>query len=604
MSNFAREPIVWRPINPPAEGPNRSFADSFSQAYEEQVTGWGLLSVEKGLEEAEEEYLNDVFRQTGERIDPLFSNGVTGSPFANEAAIGAARYYEGRGELQAELAERTKRIEELQKQYPDIAGYDSIWESVKERAQAAEQRGASFQRRGRDYGSRFGGFLGAVIGSIDPRTDPLNTMTLGLGGAGRTFLTKVGQESAFAGLTESINQFMGVSENRSLLGLSYGTNQAFAQIALTAAGAGVIRGGAEGASVAAQKLTQRRKIATPPEAVPEGRRLSVEQRAAVMDEQSRVQLREQSIYGETPSAQRMFADEMEAHFSSLQEWFPSQTTKAELLATTAIPELPTANVVRAPPDFALGSARNIEELDYIIRRADPQFGREFDRVNAEIEEAEVRITELELQRPPYTRESVASPELTELDARISQLETKMEAARRPQEKGKVRKKIAALQEQREEALERAFLEEPKNVRIDEQMEAEVANLGQAKDRLNALNARRDRFFERRARRQPTARDFVEGMVGRQLSPQSTRRFENVEEIDEIFTSVEKDTIARFELARRQLAEGEAIDVAGTTMTKDTKILTDDGEMSLDDIFKDLAEDDELMQAAVACKVGL
>lgn len=604
MSNYAREAIDWQIDGPVSEGPNRSFADSFLQAYEEQVTGWGVLSVERGLEEAESEYLDDVFQQTGKRIEPLFSSGITGNPFVNESAIGAARYYEGRGELPKALRARNAEIEELRKQFPDIPAYESIWGATKQRAQAAEQRGVSFQRRGRNFGSRAGGFLGAVIGSVDPRTDPVNTLTLGLGGAGKTFASKVGQETAFAGLVEAVNQFTGVQENRSLLGLTYGTEQALAQIALTAAGAGIIRGGAEGVSAAGQKLLRSKELDISPADIPEGQRLTPEQRAQVIDTESRAQIREQSIYGDTPSAQRMFADEMEAHFNALQEWLPSPSTKADLLASTAIPEIPTANVIRAAPDFALGSTRNAEELDYIIRQADPQLGREFDRVNADIEEAEIRIAELEQTRPSKEAVTPKSQELTDIDARIEELERKLAAAERPQVQGRYRNQIKAAQAAREELAERAFLEDPKVTTVNRDIAAEKQKIDKATDRLNALNVRRDRLFQKPVRRLPTAQDFVAGMTGRQLSPESTRRFDNVEEIDALFTSVEKETVARFEAARRQLDETGELDIAGVKVSKDATILTEDGEMTVDAIFRDLSEDDELMKAAVACKVSL
>ena len=236
MSNYITDISRWEMDTAPVAGPARSFGDSFHQAYMEQVTGWGAQSLEMGIVESETEFNDRVFALTGRRLEPVLGGGAFQNPFMNSAALSLAEHYEEGGELSPEIMARIEEIRELQRKYPELEGFETIWSKTKERAQFYEQQSQTIQRRPRAGGSRAGGIAGTIAGLFDPRTDSFNVVSMVAGGVGKTFAGRVATEAGINSLVEGVNQFTGVQRNRELLGLSYGYEQALTQV--LAAGAG------------------------------------------------------------------------------------------------------------------------------------------------------------------------------------------------------------------------------------------------------------------------------------------------------------------------------------------------------------------------------
>lgn len=597
MSNYARTPVDWELDTPPAVGPNRPFADSFAQAYDEQVTGNGMYSLIRGLEEAHSAYSNEVYQRTGKRLSPIFQ---VNNPFSSGDAFAFAEALEQGGEMPESVKAQMTEIEELRKEYPDLPGLESVWDATKERAQAAERRGQTFQGRGRNRGSRVGGFLGAVVGAMDPRTDAVNTATLGLGGVGRSVLTRIATEMGFSSAVEAVNQFTGVQRSRQLLGLSYGFNQALEQVALTGAGAGVIRGAAEGVSAGGRRIQER--IAAQQESATKARRQTVRERADAIDAEGRAQLQEMSIYGDRPSAQRMFADELEAQHMALQRWDGAPLTRTELLESSAMPELPSARAANLLSDDTIAAARGPDEIDFVVGQVDPPLSRSLERVSEEIGQAEAIIAELEAAADPDTPLTATQRAFVDTEARIAGLEEGLAEGVDPQERGLLRNQVSEVRAEREQIAERLTADMTDaaalgRAPVDKALATEKVRLDRALERRNALLARRDRVLQ-----SPMEPPSQSGRAG--VGRTGTDAAERAEDMGRLFTESEKETILRFEAARRQLDETGELDFDGVKISKSTMVLTEDGEMSVEAIFKDLAEDDELIKAATACKVAV
>jgi hypothetical protein len=151
------------------------------------------------------------------------------------------------------IAEYDKRIAELQAARPDLHLYNSrqMFEVVAKNARDAEYADLSQKRT---WGGTFGSFAGAVVGSVDPTTDPLNFATLGVGGVGKTALQRILMQSGSQGAIEALNQITGVQESRDLMGLSSGFGDAATRVAGAAIGGGALQAAGEGVAALGKRF--------------------------------------------------------------------------------------------------------------------------------------------------------------------------------------------------------------------------------------------------------------------------------------------------------------------------------------------------------------
>lgn len=158
----------------------------------------------------------------------------------------ASKYYSGLGDEDTarRLSEYDKRIEELKQQYPDLglmSGRD-LFDSVVKKGRDAEAR---MQNQRRTFGGAVGDFIGGAVASLNPRTDNLNFLTLGVGGAGKTAAMRIATEAGAQGVIEGLNQLTGVQQQREMMGLSSGFTDAATRVAGTALIGGVVQGAGE-----------------------------------------------------------------------------------------------------------------------------------------------------------------------------------------------------------------------------------------------------------------------------------------------------------------------------------------------------------------------
>jgi hypothetical protein len=136
-------------------------------------------------------------------------------------------------------------LKKLQATHPEIQTFEEMYAAVQAQAQATEQRAAGLLARA-DMGGDMVGFLAGFAGAFN-KNDPVNIGSLGLGGWGSKASLRILSEMGIGAAAETINQVLGVHENRQLLGLDNSVWRSAQMILFAAGGAGLVRGGFEGA---------------------------------------------------------------------------------------------------------------------------------------------------------------------------------------------------------------------------------------------------------------------------------------------------------------------------------------------------------------------
>jgi len=236
-----------------ATGPRVGFLGAFELAFDEQTRAMSVYGIEHYFMEVEADQIRRIREAGGEPPDDLayFNRGdlplgrlgtMPDSALFGQAYVDAARFFVDGGtpEQAARLARYDERVNALREEFPDLElrTTSEMFGLVREQAQQAEQRNrdASTSTLG-DIGS----FVGALVGTVNPNTDPLNFWTLPIGW-GRTVGGRIAVEAGIGGVSETINQLTGVQEERRLLGLDYGFGQAAMQIGTAAVAGGVFQG--------------------------------------------------------------------------------------------------------------------------------------------------------------------------------------------------------------------------------------------------------------------------------------------------------------------------------------------------------------------------
>lgn len=146
--------------------------------------------------------------------------------------------------IYGKLKEQVAKLDELKKLYPQIKTAQELRDDSKVMARQMEGDAREMWQRSGPMAS-VAGFAGNVAGSFTD-ADPVNQLTLGLGGFGKTIAMRIATEAGISSAIETINQFTGVDDARRRLGLeALSTPDKIKQIAFAGAGAGLFRGGFE-----------------------------------------------------------------------------------------------------------------------------------------------------------------------------------------------------------------------------------------------------------------------------------------------------------------------------------------------------------------------
>lgn len=251
---------------PWANGPETGLLENFDAAYDQTVTGDAMFALESAFQQRYEEALDQVYQKTGERIPNIRSYTdiaralEAGTPLPtmdtrNFSIREGVQFNTDAAQYAADMEKVAERLRALNAQDSSIPTLDMMWNEVKQAAATAEQRAGNIGDRAGASGT-FGSFAGGVAGSFTYR-DPVNILTLGIGGVGKTLAARLATEAGAQSVIEGINQFTGVAENRRLLGLDQSLERSLENILFAAVGGAGLRGVAEGLPMGIRALENR-----------------------------------------------------------------------------------------------------------------------------------------------------------------------------------------------------------------------------------------------------------------------------------------------------------------------------------------------------------
>lgn len=442
-----------------AIGRRVGFLDAFETSYQSQVRGSAMYGIEKAFHEAEAKQV-EFLRGAGVEDVPHISDdafGFFGSGAFSGDYMDAARFYQDGGdpEVAQRLEQYDKKIDEYRSKFPELRLRSSseMWDDIRSTAQQYEQRSASERTT---TGGLVGGLVGGMAGSLNVESDPFNFATIPLGVLGKTVAGRIGGQAAGQGAIEAVNQFTGVQEQRRLLGLTHGLDDALTRIGGAAIGGAVLQGAGEGFAAAGRRFfrnaphdpapaftTEAAKPLPDASQVPDGAIPADPALAAaklVQRPGSYMEyLQEVSPWAVSRAGKARTVLDIENVKTQLDDW--SGPDAAFTKPDTAI-NLPRSDFV-APSNIFDRVAANTTHVDDIARKMDPETFRVYDKLADE--NATYRRWLEELQP---ARDGKIDTQLAEVNERIDTLNDKIARAGGMKRKTYM-KELAALTAERD-----------------------------------------------------------------------------------------------------------------------------------------------------------
>jgi len=230
-------------LNGFSSGGFSSYGDIYDSVYEDAKQNNSMFGLQNNF--------NDIFVKNQEKVFELTEQEIPGFETLRYKDI--ARSLNEDEELgtvevqnyQLDLDQLNEQLKIIKETHPEIQTFEDMYSELKINASKTERRMQDILSRTDTTGSAVG-FMSGLAGAFNSN-DPLNILSLAAGGWGKTAGTKILTEMGIGGLAETINQFLGVKENRELLGLDNSAWRSAQQILFATAGAGIIRGGFEAA---------------------------------------------------------------------------------------------------------------------------------------------------------------------------------------------------------------------------------------------------------------------------------------------------------------------------------------------------------------------
>lgn len=466
-----------------ATGPRVGFLESWAVAWEEQTRAAAMYGIENQMWQRDSEQVR-AMRDAGIEDVPYLSpdsvgfwaDNMPGPAAGVERYLDVAKYYTDGGEpgFATELQEYDKRIGELRERYPNLNLQTSreMWEGVQAEAQRYEQ--AAINNR-RTLGGEVGAFLGGSLASMNPNTDPLNFLTLGVGGIGKTIVGRIATQGGAQGVIEGINQITGVQEQRRLLGVEYGLGDAVSRVAGAAVGGAAIQGVGEAVGFGLRRwfrstpndvalpptpevlnrpaLPDTRMV--PPQAIPADEGLA----AAKLTRSPETYidyLHEQSPLSSTRAGRARTVLDLDYATTRLEEWGGERPWEIPPKTDTAS-TIPRGDFV-AMPDMTRFVEKS--QIDDIARRVDPETFRRYDELAQRKQTYRRWLDELS-----DTRDAGIQQRIDEVDNKIFALAAKADETG-GKRAAKLRKDIAALEAEKAQIVaESARKETPDMARV-------------------------------------------------------------------------------------------------------------------------------------------
>jgi len=448
-----------------ATGPRVGFLESWEVSWNEQVRGAAMYGIEDQMWQLEDQQVQAMRRAGIENIPWLSEeshgifNVLPGPAGGVENYLDIARFYEDGGDpaYATRLAEYDARITELQEKFPELNLRTSreMWDSVRAQAQAYEQRAMGDRR---DIGGHVGAFIGGAVASMNPNTDPLNFITLGVGGVGKTVVGRIAGQMGAQGVIEGINQITGVQEQRRLLGLEYGFGDAVQRVAGAAVAGGVLQGVGEGLAFGFRRwfrstptdpaplpgVTERPALPdtrmVPPQAIPADEGLAAAKLTRAPETYINY-LHEQSPLSLTRAGRARTVLDLDYMTTRLDDWDGGRPWEIAPKTDTAI-TLPRSDFIA--PD--LNRVVDQSQVDDLARQIDPQTFQQYDALATRKQTYQRWINELSDADNPALTQRIA-----ELDDKIDALTVRMQD-QNGRRASKTRKEIAALEAEKEAAI--------------------------------------------------------------------------------------------------------------------------------------------------------
>lgn len=644
------------PLSLVSSGKRLGFLGAFEAQFDEASKYSSQFGAEVMLRDDEQENVQRV-RRAGGKAPKLLDNTENSviydtTPYADYMR---AMQSEDDNGIYARLGDRDDQLRALQRQYPDagIRTYEEMYSGVRDRARSIVREA----QRDTTVMGAIGGFVGGMAGAVDPRTNPLNFATLGVGGFGQTAARRIAVQGFGQGAIEAVNQFTGARENQRMLGGDPTLASSFAQIGGAAIGGAVIQGVGEGlawgvgrwfrstpADVAPEPPAPVRPAAAPANVVPAAPVVEPPARAvgpAYDDWLIRGAVtgafEPQSGAGRR-SAARAAAADVEHAAVHLNAWDGPEPWRIPPPTSTRLPTLgdPGANAPRIEVKYP--------SLDDAARAVDPETFRVWDKLTAQQERFRglvARINEALNNNPAYKA----------LLAQADDLRGQLTRARSDKSKAAIQTRLTRVERDMEDMLkgapvvaQRTELQE-RLVKIDADMRDLAPTVSRAYARAESKwgvhEARRadiERSLDEWNNPDTTGMRRVEKGLPAEPPPEvftPRPRFESVPELKAGVARVNPDKPAVDEVARVMQEQKKIIDDAiadiqsrapklieakgeeavielegrQVKLNLDEKLVVDnaagDGtrEVSVRQLMREITEDNDKLQAVTTCSVG-
>jgi predicted nucleic acid-binding Zn-ribbon protein len=454
-----------------AVGPKLGILGAFERAYKETTqlnSQYGAEMMLRDLEQANRKKIFDAGLVPPPSLEPEEGDTVPKDRIQNPFAHFSTSYYTDYMRT-GSAGDRDDKLRKLRAERPDlgIQTYDEMRTKMQEDAQQRRKEAAFPQT----YPGAVAGFAGGLVGAFDPRYNPLNVATLGVGGFGENIATRLATEAGAQGALQAVqqgaDQFTGVAENRKFLGIPDPTfGERALSVAEAAAGGALFRAGGE--AIGAGARGARRWFGNephdpapplpeppvrPPEAPPEAPRplpidvppaLEMAIRAAGDDPLAATRLGRGRVAADIALAARHLDD----WAGPLPRDIPTTDTR--------LPQSPDIT----PKMFDPANYTHDFSVDELARKADPEVFRIYDKLVAQREDFKRTVDEFNRLRELELGITKIDNEIDALSERNLRRGAKGQPYLPPREVKKNEARIAELKAQREEILKAQPVDSP------------------------------------------------------------------------------------------------------------------------------------------------
>lgn len=404
-------------------GPYIDELEGYRQAYNAHTKASAQMGMTESFAEKEAEQIRWLHEQ-GEISIPALSEDFVDEylaevprPFAMSGNYKDVYRYYG-GEESPEVAKRLQdydlRIEDMRKKYPQRKFMNSreMFDSVVRDGVEAEARVSSSR------GGGIGKFVGEAVASLNPSTDPINAATLMVGGAGSTALKRILSQFGAQSAVESLNQVLGVQEQRRIMGLSSGWRDALSRVAMAGVGGAMVQGGGE--AIGAAVRGGKRWFADAPETIkpPVAAKVQITpEMTAAGRAQITAAIQRLDPLTRTPEGRARATQDLDYMASRLDAWGGEAPVNLRPpRADTALPRAATEDFISRPEM----TATPYDNVDVVARKIDPQTFEVFDRLS---EQKIAMRAQLDAMRP---ESAGVREQIDDISDRIDNLRNKVE----------------------------------------------------------------------------------------------------------------------------------------------------------------------------------